>query len=166
MNETPQNEKKSKRVISLENAERQFRVLEEYYDLDEDDMIDDLDESSEDATGDEIDEAGKAGYRMARKRLLRAIMCGLLEIKEDGNTLRVVQKLRKPPADLGGAEIVYNEITGQSKIPMSKHKDTNIYGKIYAFLSGLSGHPEAIFRNMRGADLSIAESLGAVFLRV
>lgn len=166
MTEATQTPEKSKHVVSPPNAVKQFRLLEEYYDLDEDDMLDDLDESSEDGTGDEISEAGKAGYRMAKSRLIRAITRGLLEIKEEADTLRVVQKLRKPPEGLGGSEIVYNEITGQSKIPMAKHGENQMYGKIYAFLSGLSGHPETVFRNMRGADLSIAESLGAVFLRV
>lgn len=165
MNEAIQKEpkKKDKYVLGREAASEQFELLEEYYDIDEDDMEDDLGDEEED----EISESGKAGYRMAKKRLLRALRKGQIEIKDENDTLRVIQTLAKPPKELGGKNvIIYNEITGQAKIPMKKHKDNNLYGKIYAFLSGLSGQEELIFRNLKGADLSIAESLGAVFLRV
>lgn len=164
MNEANHDETTKKIKVSKENAEEQLLLLEEYYDIDEEDFLDGVDVSESEAG--ELEAATREGYRMAKRRLLRAIMRGHLEIKEEDNSLLVVQTLRKPPASLGKSSITYNEVSGQAKIGMQKYKDNNLYGKMYAFLAGLSRLDESIFRNLRGADLSIAESLGAVFLRV
>lgn len=137
----------SNMILSEENAEEQFNLLLEYYDIDEPED-DDL----------------KKAFGMAKRKLIKAIRKGRLEIKEE-NGLKVYQNLSQKYTQME-SPIVYGEVCGKAKIAMREASDNDNYGKIYALLGGLTGNGSGQIKVLKGIDLAIAENLGSVFLMV
>lgn len=137
-------------LLSRESAETQFRLILDYYDLD-------------DFENDPDDKTRKANVTLKNK-IVKAIQSGYVEIEQKDDTLLVHQTLRKPVSGLN--QITYKEVTGNSKIGMKDRQDSDHFGKLYAFLSGLSGYEQKVFLSMKGKDLSTAEAIGLVFLEV
>jgi len=136
--------------LSLEAAEDQFELLTDYYDID----LDDEDDS-------DVRRANKS----IKKKLVKAIQRGLIEIKEEEDTLNVYQYLIKPMDGIK-SPIKYKEPSGLSKIAMKESGKEDHYGKMYNLLGGLSGEGKKPFLKMRGRDLSTAESLALLFLDI
>lgn len=137
-------------VISDEVAQKQLDSLLEYYDIDMNDFENDTQ---------------KDGLKTACKKLKKAIRKGLLEIKEEEDSLIVYQHLNKP---IDGVKnpIKYREIDGRCKIAMKESKDGDHYGKLYSLMGGLSGEGYQVMMRFKGIDLSVMECLGSLFLNV
>ena len=97
------------------------------------------------------------------KKIEKAIQAGRLEIEVTDETIVIRQHLAKPPAGAPNP-IVYKEVTGRAKVGIKS--DSTDYGKMYAFLGALSGDGLSVIQSLKGKDLSLAESLGCVFLQV
>jgi hypothetical protein len=136
--------------ISKESAEEHFKIFLDYYEID-------LDEEDDD----EVRSANKS----IKKKIVKAIQLGRIEFKEENDTLNVYQHLKH---SIQGIEspLVYKEPTGYSKIAMKESGKEDQYGKLYHLLGGMCGHGKAPFLKMRGKDLSVAESLGLLFLDI
>lgn len=137
--------------ISAEMADEQLNLFFEYYDIDENEIN---------------DEDIKRGMISARNKLHRAIMQGRLEILEELDSLVIRQTIKRPPKGLTSNPIVYKELDGTAKIAMKDRKTADQYGKIYALLGKLSGEGIVVIQQLKGADLSVAEMLGVLFLTV
>lgn len=132
--------------LSRESAEEQFNIFLDYYDIDPDDWADNLQDA----------------FKSAKNRLIRAIMRGLVSI-EAGDPIRVTQYLsKKPDAD----PILYAEMSGKAKVAMKGKDETDTFGKIYALTGSLTGLGETAITTLKGVDMSIAESLGLLFLQI
>ena len=127
--------------ISKESAEISFESFLDYYDIDKEDLTDEE----------------KLPFEQGKRRIIKAIRTGRLEITID-DKLVITQNVK------GGQTIEYQEVTGKAKMEMDKEKGN--YGKVYALLGSLSGLGGGAFKKLSGKDLSLAETLGAVFLLV
>lgn len=130
--------------VSEESAQEQLDSFFQHYDIDIADMPK---EQAEAING-------------ALNRIKRAIRSGKVEI--DGSVIK--QTLINPAGEV--SEIIYGELTGQSKMAMDSKKADSQYGRCYALLGSLSKLGEGAIVKLRGADLSIAECIGLLFLQV
>lgn len=130
--------------LSEESAQEQLDSFMQHYDIDLADMPK---EQSEAING-------------ALNRIKRAIRGGKLEI--DGPIVK--QTLTSATGEV--SEIIYNELSGQAKIAMSGKGVNDQYGRIYALLGSLSKLGEGAIVKLKGADLSIAECVGLLFLQI
>lgn len=131
-------------VISREVAEEQLDLFLDYYDLEIDDFA---------------NEAMKEQFETSCNKLIKAIMKGHLEVKEDSD-LYVTQILRN------GESMNYAVVSGKHKIAMKGKKDTDGYGKIYTLIGSITSLGETAISKLKGVDLSIAECLGFLYLQV
>jgi len=136
-------EKGDKDKISEKVARDQLDILMKYYDIELDEFEDDQ----------------KKAVDQSIKKLIKAIRRGQLEIKND-DELKVTQHMKK-----GGEPILYNVLSGKNKTAMANKKDTDYHGRIYAMLGSQSGLGETAIQSLTGSDLSVAESLGILFLQ-
>jgi hypothetical protein len=134
-----------KNVISEEAAIDQINIFMDYYDFDPKDH-NTLEDLLEDAL----------------KRLLKAVRRGYLEIGMAEDNLVIKQKLTRPP----GSEdtLIYKVLTGRSKMAMDKKKATETQNRIYSLVGALTGVGAEGIKALSGIDLSVAESLGFIFL--
>ncbi len=138
-----------KNKISEEVATQQLAELLDYYEIEESDMVGDDDEKA---------------FEMTCKGLKKAIRKGRLTITCQ-DEIKIKQILAK---SYGGEvnELEYEELAGKHKLSMGKKKNTDHYGRMYALLGSLTGMGETAIAKLKGSDLSTAESLGFLFLRV
>jgi hypothetical protein len=101
----------------------------------------------------------KEQFDTARNKLIKSIMKGRLEIKEDEG-LKVKQSLRS------GETLEYSELCGKHKLAMKGKKDGDHFGRIYAILGSVTKAGEAAISKLTGVDMSVAECLGFLFLQV
>jgi hypothetical protein len=136
--------------LSEESATAEFNRFMEYYEID-------VSGASEGAPDDFVEM-----IEPAVNRIIKAIRLGRLEIGDDGCTL--VQTLRNPPGE--ATTITYGEVSGKAKVAM-KGKDINDhFGRMYSMLGSMSGLGESAIMGLKSVDLSLAESLGVLFLVV
>ncbi len=135
--------------LSEESAQEQMEIFEDHYDLDLE-IIN--------------DKSVKSAMKSSKDKIIQAIRLGRVEIKEENNELTIIQTLKNPPGDV--TEIVYGEIKGRHKVAMDGKGDDTNYSKIYALLGALSGQGPKAFMSLKGADVSVAECLGALFLQI
>ena len=91
--------------------------------------------------------------------LVKSVRLGRLEINFEDD-IRCIQTLRN------GEEIVYREIDGKSKTAMGTKRESDANGRVYAVMGALSDVGEAGLLKLKGQDVGLVESLGAVFLLV
>ena len=132
-------------LISEENAEAQFDMLADFYQID----LSDLDDGD-----------GEVASRSVKNKFLRAVRSGRLEVRESEAGVEVKQNLLVPIAELN--EIVYKQVNGRARKALRKIKGH--HEQMYTLLSVLSGGSTAIYDKMTGRDLSAAESLALLFL--
>jgi hypothetical protein len=133
-------------VISEERAQEILDQFTEYYDIDPETMPENL----------------QRVIASSLAKIKKAIRDGRLEIETDGQSITVKQNLQKPPAGVA-SQLTYKEVTGAAKIGIKD--DSTDYGKIYTFLGALTGDGVGVIQKLGGKDLSLAESLGVVFLQ-
>jgi hypothetical protein len=143
---------KHKPKVSRENAELAVDEFFDYYEIDPDDEEDDT----------------RSQLFKARRKLVKAVMAGRLEFKQEPNKkgveeMFVVQHLKKPFAN-GTDRFVYREMGGRAKTAMKGASDNDIAGKMQSLMGYLSGTSAGVIADMQGADYSLAESLSLVFL--
>jgi len=136
--------------ISRESAEAQFEIFCDYYDFDPETDIPEED-------------AQRAAFEATIEKVIKAIRKGRLEII-DGDPLQIIQHLKKPQGDISTIE--YSELTGRHKLAMKDKKGTDNYGRCYALCGAMSGMGETAICKLKGADLSVVECLGLLFLQI
>ena len=134
-------------VISEETAQETLDQFTAYYDMDIEGLPDAL----------------NTAMVFCLNQIKRAVEKGKLEIEITDDTIVVKQHLKKeiPRAP---NPLVYKEVNASAKLAMKD--DGTQYGRIYALLGALSGEGSAVILKLKGADMSLAESLGTVFLQV
>lgn len=137
-------EKKKNDILSEEVAEDQVQLFFDYYDLDIDD----------------ISEEQARVFEMSLSRIKKAVRKGKLEFAEIGGVVKITQHLKNDTT------LIYDEISGRSKLAMKNKADTDNYGKIYSLCGSLTGIGESGISKLKGADMSLAECIGALFLQV
>ena len=133
--------------LSKESAQVVLNLFLDEYEID-------IDDCPEDEMEIQLDQYG---------RLIKQIRLGRIEIESTEKGIIVTQHLKRPPGEV--QSITYNSVKGSSKSQMGNKKDTDVYGKMYAFLGSLSGLGEHAIMALSGVDLRTAESLGFLFLR-
>lgn len=132
-------------MISKEVAKEALDSFYDYYEIDMNDLDDDL----------KMAVAGEV-----QRKLIKALQSGRLQI----SGASVKQTLKNPPGEV--TEITYGELTGKAKIAMKGKAEADHYGRIYALLGSLSGLGETAITGLKGPDLSLAECVGVLFLQV
>ncbi len=133
-----------KREISKESAQAQLDLFLDFYQIDPLDIDDD---------------SQRSAIKSTLNRIRKAIMTGRVEVLQDGD-LEVKQHTKQTE---NKTVFTYKEITGKHKRQLDKIGDEN-YKRVHTILSSLSGIPVHEFSKLKGADMSISESLGALFL--
>ena len=136
--------KAEKLKISEEVANDQLQLFFDYYEIDTDDIFD----------------GESKAIEIACDRIIKGIRKGKLEIKQSSDKLEIIQTLKS------GSNLIYGELTGRTKLAMKAKLDTDNYGKIYALTGSLTSSGEAAIAQLKGADLSLCECIGALFLQV
>ena len=95
-------------------------------------------------------------------RLVRSYRMGLLENKMDGNVLRIVQHLAKPPGE--AKDLNWDKMSAKAKLATDGFDADDRYARSYALIACLTGLPPEGVHALEGADLSTAEDLGVLFL--
>ena len=130
--------------LGEEAAREQLDQLYAYYEIDFDDLPEDL----------------SRVMRATDKKLVKAVRLGRVEVTlDDKGIIQVTQNLRN------GAPLVYREIDGQAKVAMGSKDDKDAYGKAYALMGSLCGLGETAITQLKSHDLSVVECLGTVFLQ-
>lgn len=145
--------------ISEESAEEQLGRFNEWYDIDPEDF-------KEIAKG---NTSLQNAYTVAKRRLVRAIRIGRLEIREESSkksepTLIVEQTLQCPMGDV--KKIVYKELTGALRASVQIEEGDNDTRKNYKTLAVISGEDHKMFYKLRRGDIGVADSLGFLFAQV
>lgn len=128
--------------VSRESAETQIDLFFEYYDIELSDFP----------------EEQRKALEGARRKIIRAIMHGRLEVSVD-EVIEVTQHLKS------GDVLKYAELSGKSKAEMGKAGDDN-YAKIYGLVGSLTSAGSTGIQALKGKDLGLAESMGTLYLQV
>ena len=131
--------------ISKEAAEEQLEIFKDYYEIDEEYFVPET--------------AMIMNQRLAEVN--KAIRKGRLEISNAGG-LKIKQRLRNTTN--GVDELNYSVLTGKAKVQMDK--SDGAHSRNYTLMSSLANEPYATFEKLEGVDMSLVESLGALFLAV
>jgi hypothetical protein len=137
-------------TISEEPAAKAFESLCEFYDIDFEDIE---------------DESVRTSLESAKKKIVRAIRKGRIEIKDEDGVPIIYQHIARPIKNID-SPIRYRELDGRSKIAMKDTKSTDLHGKLYSFMGGLSGLGQAKIALLKGVDISLVECFGLFFLQV
>lgn len=129
-------------AISEEVAENEVQKLLDFYEI-------------------EIDDIDNNGLKSSITSLKKAVRKGRLEIKDEGI---IVQTLKRHKGEIGTLE--YKELNGQAKKAMGRARPDDANGRLYELLGSLSGMGSKAISNLRGVDLSLAESIGVVLMLV
>lgn len=133
--------------LSRDVAQEQIDALSEFYGIFPEDMPDEA----------------QSLVEASLKSVRRAVMDCRLEIKINGKEISIEQHLDDPPKGLPNP-LLYGKVDGHCKIGMKDKMST--YEKVYALLGALSGEGVAGIQKLTGKDLSLAESLGYIFLQI
>lgn len=133
-------------IISEEVAEAQVDLFCNYYDID-------LSDSAE---------SQKEAVETARKKIIRAIRFGEMEISLDDEDDPIIKQMI-PIKGGGTTDIEYGVLSGKHKKAMTKQEE---FGKMYSLLGSLSGLGETAISKLKGRHLSTAECIGMFFLQV
>lgn len=139
----------SKDVISEDSARAQLDLFLDFYEI-----------SLEDIKNTEA----KMGMENTIEKIAKTIRKGRLEITEEGDNLKVVQTLKRPPGETKTIE--YSIVAGRHKITMKDKGKDDHYGRLYAMMGGISGLGEKAIVSLDGVDMSLVECLGALYLNV
>lgn len=131
--------------ISEESAMDVLQKILDYYEIDPYDMGDDSTQKI---------------FEASLGRALKAIRQGRLKV-DDIEGLKITQTFKD-----SSEALEYQIISGKHKMAMSGIKDDDNYGKIYALVGSMTGVGQTGIANLKGADLSLCEVLGALFLSV
>lgn len=142
----------SQNKISRESAELAVDEFFDYYEIDPEDEEPDT----------------RAQLIKAKNKLIKAVMKGRLEFKEEQNKrgiseMIVYQHLKKPFQN-GTDHFRYKEMGGLAKVAMKGAGENDFAGKMQSLMGYLSDSSAGIIADMKGADYSLAESLALVFL--
>lgn len=132
--------------LSKENAEKAFAIVEDYYDVDPSDY-------------DERDNQFTA-YMTIKKRLIRAIRKGRLEITEDKGKPVIVQHIENPPAGVHKT-VTWKVLTGSARIAV---KDDNASVRQQEFAGAMTNLDQSEIQQLQGPDIVLLEYLAAFFL--
>lgn len=145
-------------ILSIENATEQWALVKDYYDLDFDRPLE-LCES--DKEREEV-ERGVQYLKQFEKDLIKKISMGKIEVENMDGRVFIIQHLSfdyiKTYKD---KKIKYKPINGFAKIEMHKAPKEM---KTYVLLAKLAGVEVEKILKLEAADLSLAETLGQLFL--
>lgn len=127
--------------LTEEIAEQQLQVFLDYYELE-----------AEDLTEKQINV-----YETVAKRIKKSIRKGRLTIEGDLDNLKMTYKTKN------GHELSFKELTGKAKLAM---KSDSHDGQTQELIGYLTGEGASVISDLSGADLSVMESLGLLFLLV
>ena len=137
-------------VISEQLALEQAEALYEHYEIDPRDYGESSTRNSMEA---------------ARNRLVRAICKGRVSVNVESRDEMVIQILKNEIGEKDPiTKLTYREVDARSKIGSTESDDN--HSKMYNFLGNLSGAGLGTILKLRGVDLGVAETLGAIFLQV
>lgn len=137
---------KKEAIISKEVATDHVNAFLNYYDLSENDLK---------------NKDQKDMFNTCIDKIVKAITEGRMSIKENEKGYpEITQKLQS------GELLVYGVLSGRSKVAMKDCEDSDMYGRIYALIGSLTGVGGSAIEEIKGKDLSLAESIGFLFLKV
>jgi hypothetical protein len=138
------------RKISEEKALKDFQSLLDYYDMEPDDLKDI-----------KVDQGDvMQSFEYTKKRIVRAITKGRIEIKNEGGRPIIVHHLTGQEKKLE-----YKPVSGKAKLEMGKIESNN-NERLYTLMGVLCGEGKTTIQGLEGPDLSLVEVLGNLFLLV
>lgn len=147
----------SKYQLSEESAQAQLDLFDDFYGIDIDETLSEMDP----------DDRKTAGVLF--KKIKKAIRRGDVEIdevsgKEGEPTLVVRQRLQNK---IGESDcITYREVTGRVRAATRPGKGVGDSARMYQFLGLLTGDGDGMFRKLRGRDVGVTDLVGSLFLLV
>lgn len=133
--------------LSEESAQDQLDIFHEYYDFYPEDVS---------------EERMSKMLKEVENKILLAIRQGKLEISIVEGTIKVIQNLKSSD----GETVEYAELKGRHKVGMGKKSENDNHGRLYALLGSITGLGEQAVLKLRGADLGLAESIGAYYQQI
>lgn len=138
-------------AVSREDAERQFMLFIEFYDLD----LDKCAGNVSDATGKTItsDTLGD--------EYVDLIMDGKMSIENSDDSVTVIQHLSKPLGEID--TIKYGVIRGRNRKDMAKAEQLGRTAMIMELLGSLTSSSSKIIEKLVGNDVQIALNIGQLY---
>ncbi len=133
-------------VIQKKDAQAQLKLLTDFYDIDMDFIPADA----------------QTGMELCTLGILKHIMRGRLEIKEENGRVIVVQNLVYPVGDL--KQLKYKNLGGIARLESDKGDKQN--EKVNYLLGSLSGGGPAEIEKLDGVDRGAAECVANLFFVV
>lgn len=135
--------------ISRESAQIELDKLYDYYEIDK--------EEFEDVNGESDEQKANRAIQKLQEKIIRGVMKGRISFNdEDGFQITLIKKVGDP--------IVFKELDGYAKAEMSKKKESDNYGKIFALMGKMSGLGEHAVKKLKGPELSLVEAIGTMLL--
>lgn len=136
--------------ISKENAKDQVMTLLVRYNIDVEDMEQDVRRATEQQI----------------RKFLKCVMRGTMEVFEENGEVKVRQFIQHRAEGSNTKEIVYGSLTGKDHQAMTDGEDSNQYTKMHDLLGSMceaQNGPEVI-KMLKASDIKEAEALALLFL--
>ena len=104
----------------------------------------------------------KAAFESGTKRIVRAIRRGLLELSESGDFVYTVSA--RSPAGFAGEKIVLAAPTGKAFMAIDSFKQSEIFHRILAFASAMTGKDVGWFGRLSHTDFAIISDIVGFFM--
>lgn len=146
-------------IIPKETAEEQLNLFLDFYEIEiEEEEDEQLSPEEEKEAADKIKE-----MKAIKRRLLKAIMYGRLEVKEAPEDVEVIQHLSRNTkgASDGGTKLHWEGISGVAKSSITAEASMTT---MYKLCAGLTKVTPSTIMALRNLDLSTAEALAQLFL--
>lgn len=127
-------------LLTEDDARVQIDAFLDFYDFDPEDI-------SESKT--------RSNVEQSIKSLVKQIRRGRVELSENGTAVQTLES---------GQTLSYKSLGGENKSAM-KGDPEDFYGRLYSLIGSLTGVGQTAIKKLVGIDLSIAESIGVVFLQ-
>ena len=135
---------KKESMISEKVAQDQLNIFLDYYDIEND-------ESDESPEG--------IAITTACKKVIKYIQDGLIIIVDEGESIKVTQKLCKSKTIM-----TYSIMSGRHKIAMDKNTNNNNFKRMYQLIASLTSLPIKTIEDLKGKDLKVVEYLSVLFI--
>jgi hypothetical protein len=148
--------KSKKYKISEENAIEQIMPLLERYDVDVDELSDEIEEGET--------QSKKEAMVSSIEKVVKCIRLGHLEVFEENGEVKVKLIIQNTTEKSTVSELVFGELRGKDHIAMPKKG--NEFEKMFGLLGSMcetNGGPAAL-RQLRSSDATAAEYLSLLFL--
>lgn len=105
-----------------------------------------------------MDDEDKAGLKLNKDKMVRALQRGSLVVNENG------EMEFTPQVDSNVGALTFHMMTGASLMAMDRKKSTHDFARLFGVMADMTKSNAAVFANMASPDLQICTAIVTLFL--